>query len=56
MKKIKAVYLNPNNVDMTKPGFFHLKYQESIITEDTMTFIYKVIKNRLKLWKPKKLK
>ena len=54
MKHIKVEYDNPNNVDMSKPGFFNLRFQKSVITETEITFIYKVIKNRDRKWKIKK--
>ena len=56
MKRIKTEYINLNNVDMSKPGFFHLRFKESVITEDEITFVYKVVKNRTRQWKPKKSK
>lgn len=54
MKRIKTEYINPDNVDMEKPGFFHLKFKESIITETEITFVYKVVKNRESKYKIRK--
>jgi hypothetical protein len=54
MKRIKTEYLNPKNIDMNKPGFFHLKFKESIITDTEITFVYKVVANRILKWNPRK--
>jgi hypothetical protein len=54
MKRIKTEYLNPKNIDMDLPGFFHLKFKESIITDTEITFVYKVVANRILKWNPRK--
>ena len=56
MKHIKVEYINPKNIDMTKQGFFNLRFKESIITDEEIIFVYKVMLNRIRKWKPKKSK